>query len=120
MHRVLQITWWPLCPAFAAVVVRLSLDRTCADPYDLIPALTARPATAWPIAGIYLAAHVWMLSAYLLAVDGDNLYPGLKALRRTWSTDTFKVFAMAVILLVEYLPMTVWRLIGVASGCAGA
>jgi hypothetical protein len=48
--RWLDRSWWLLFPAFTALTIRLGVERACAQPYDLLPAVTSNPAWAWPLA----------------------------------------------------------------------
>ena len=74
---MLAATWWFVWPAAAAVIGRLLVDRACGDAYNLLPALAADPRWAWPLALVYVAAHVWFLTAYLVTVAAaGTLVPG--------------------------------------------
>jgi hypothetical protein len=116
LHGVLSTSWWIVFPCFSVLVARFSGERACADPYDLLPALTSTPAGAWPLAIVYVAAHGWIVTAYLITVSrAAQLLPGPAAVRRMWGRDAFKLFAMVMAFAIEYAPMALWRLAG--SGC---
>ena len=107
--------WWAIAPPFAALTVALSRERACAEPYRLLPGVTADPVSAWPIALLYLAAHLWIVAAYLTTIQGTRaLIPGPGGIRAVWGNASLKLLFMLVILIVEYLPMTVWRSVGAA------
>jgi hypothetical protein len=63
--RFLSRTWWAIGPAFVVLVGRFAVDRACADPDNLVPALASRPFVAWTMAAMYVLAHLWLLGAYL-------------------------------------------------------
>ena len=110
--------WWILFPCFVLLVIRLSVDRTCSDPYDLLPGLTSNPVWGWPIAVVYVTSHLWLIGAYLLtASSSDALAPTRAAFRNVWQADYLKVLLMVIAFVVEYLPLTMWRLIGTALHC---
>lgn len=117
-HAALSTSWWIVFPSFSALIVRLSAERACADPYDLLPALTGTPAGAWLLAAVYVGAHAWIVTAYLITVSpAAQLLPGSAAVRRVWGRDSFKLFAFVVAFAIEYAPMPVWRLAGHWFGC---
>jgi hypothetical protein len=110
--------WWALFPAFFALVCRLTIERACADPYDLLPALTSRPAWAWMFAVIYVLAHVWLVSAYLFTVAGSqSLLPSLSDWKAIWGARLSRVWLMLLAFAIEYAPVPIWRLIGAALHC---
>lgn len=118
LRRALGLTWWILFPCFVALVFRLTLERTCADPYDLLPALASSPLSGWPIAGVYVTSHVWLIGVYLLtAASTDSLAPPPSAFRTVWRADYLKILLMAATFVLEYLPVTLWRFIGTALHC---
>jgi hypothetical protein len=116
IQSALSTSWWIVFPCFGALVVRLSAERACADPHDLLPALTGMPAGAWPLALVYVAAHAWVVGAYLLTVSRTaQLLPLPAAVRVVWGRDVFKLLAIGLAFAIEYAPMSLWRL--AASGC---
>jgi uncharacterized membrane protein YhdT len=118
LQRWLIWTWWPVFPCFAAVTLRLVLERACADPYNLLPEATLAPGWAWLIALAYVAGHGWTIGAYLLVVSqADALLPPWRAVRSTWGNATPQLLAMLIVLIVEYAPITLWRFIGARLGC---
>jgi hypothetical protein len=118
-QRVLGTSWWLLCPSFAALVARLTLERSCADPYFLLPNLMARPTVAWPLAMLYLLGHVWTLAAYLSPLGERPETTRTRGIPLAWPrSHALKVWLMTGLLLVEYAPITLWRMIGRLSGCA--
>lgn len=52
----------------------------------------------------------------------DAVLGGLEAprssFRNVWRTDYVKVLVMSIAFVVEYLPVTIWHLIGTALHCA--
>jgi hypothetical protein len=115
IQSALTRSWWVLFPAFAVLVARLAVERTCGDPYDLLAALMPSPAIAWVLAGIYVIAHVWTISAYLVSLDRGELLPGPATMQ--WGK--WKIYAMVGVLAIEYCPATLWRFVGTVTGCAG-
>ena len=110
--------WWILFPCFAVLVVRLTVERTCADPYDLLPALASNPLWGWPIAVVYVMSHAWLIGVYVLtAAFADSLLPPRSAFQSVWRADSMKVLLMAAAFVVEYLPVTLWRVVGAALHC---
>jgi hypothetical protein len=113
------MAWWILFPCFTVLTVRLAIERTCADPYDLLPTLTSNPVWGWLIAVTYVMSHIWFIAAYLLtAASADSLVPPRAAFRLAWGHDRMKVLLMLLAFVLEYLPVTLWRLVGTAMHCA--
>ena len=120
LRRALGRSWWVLFPCFVVLVLRLSVERSCSDPYDLLPGLASNPLWGWPIAIGYVISHAWLIGVYLLtAASADSLVPSRVAFRSMWRADYIKVLLMAVAFLLEYLPVTIWHLVGTALHCAG-
>ncbi|HET7218052.1 MAG TPA: hypothetical protein VFJ02_08380 [Vicinamibacterales bacterium] len=116
--RSLRRVWWPLWPAFLALAVRLGIERGCGDAYDLLPALVSNPAWAWPLALVYVAAHAWIIGAYLVTVSAaGRLAPGLDAWRAMWGRNLATVILMLAAMAIEYAPVPLWRMIMAAAGC---
>jgi len=114
----LKRTWWLLFPSFTVLTVRLDVERACADPYDLLPALASEPAWAWPVALVYVLAHFWAVAAYLLTVSRtQEMVPPVRAWQSVWGTEVAKPIVMAAVLIAEYVPVQVWRLIGTSLRC---
>jgi hypothetical protein len=114
----LRRIWWVLFPCFTVLSGRLIQERACADPYDLLPGLTSNPLWAWPLAVMYVLAHVWTLAAYLVTVKRANtVIPAVHIVRTLWGRDTPKVFMMAAVLFLEHLPLSLWRMIGMSLRC---
>ena len=119
LRRLVGASWWFLFPCFALVVLRLSAERTCADPYDLLPGIASRPVWGGLIAVVYVASHLWLIGVYLLTASfSDSIVPTRSAFRSVWQTDYVKVLLMLIAFVVEYLPVTMWRLAGTALHCA--
>ena len=115
MSAALVRLWWAVFPPFAALTLALARERACAEPYWLLPGVTSDPAFAWPIALLYLSAHLWMVAAYVTTVQSTGtLIPGPRAIRALWGNASLKLFLMLGAFVVEYLPMTVWRGVGAA------
>jgi hypothetical protein len=116
----LRALWWPLWLAFAALTVRLGIERGCRDPYDLLPAVVSNPAWAWPLALVYVAAHGWMAAAYLVTVaSAGSVVPGWRTWRETWGRSVAMVLLMLAALAIEYAPGPLWRMVMAAAGCGG-
>ena len=108
-------SWWVIFPCFAALTLRLSVERACSDPYDLLPALMSRPGWAWPLALLYLLAHVWMLAVSLVTVSrAGELRAGTL---RMWGNHAVKLLLMLGVFVIEYAPVSLWRLIGTSLQC---
>jgi hypothetical protein len=115
---LLRWTWWALFPMFAALTIRLAGERTCGDPYDLLPGVTGDPSWAWPLAVVYVLAHAWSIAVYLTTVSRtQTLLPPARAWRTTWGRDQVKLMLMALALVIEYAPMAAWRTLGIVIGC---
>lgn len=109
-RTVLSRTWWAICPLFILLTARLAVDRACRDPYNLVPALAARPLAAWGMAAIYVLAHVWLLAAYLqAAVAASSLLPSIGAVQRIWGREAWKPWLLVAAMAVEYAPLALFR-----------
>lgn len=118
MNRRLGQAWWVLFPAFALLVARLAAERACANPYDLLPALTAQPALALSMACVYLAGHLWMVATYFVSVEASGRwwpFAGSGSFRDR--QQVAKLALMAGALAIEHAPLGVWRLVGTSLGC---
>lgn len=114
----LMRTWWLLCPSFTALTVRLGVERACADPYDLLPALTSHPGWAWPLALVYVFAHLWVLAAYLVTVShAQEVLPDASAFGAVWGANAVKLVLMIGVLAIEYSPSLLWGLMATALRC---
>jgi hypothetical protein len=119
MTAYVALAWWPLFPSFLALTCRLAIERACAEPYDLLPALTSKPAWAWTFAAVYVLAHAWLVSAYLLTVaSSQSLLPRIRDWQAIWGSQFFKVWLMFLAFAIEYAPVPMWRLIGAALHCS--
>jgi len=56
---------------------------------------------------------VYLLTASCL----DSLAPSRARFRNLWQTDYMKILLMLIAFVVEYLPVTLWRLLGTALHC---
>jgi hypothetical protein len=116
--KALASTWWIVCPVFAVLSLRLVAERACANPYDLLPAVTSNPRWAWPLALVYVAGHLWCLFAYLFTTElAGTLAPGLTMINSVWGRHAPKVWLMVGIIALEYAPMSISRLVGVHLRC---
>ena len=114
----LKRSWWAIFPCFALLTIRLAIARGCGDPYDLLPVATSTPAMAWPIAGIYTLAHVWLACAYLVtAARAGTLVPPQAMWISAWGKSTRSIVLMAGAMAVEYAPIAFWISIGASAGC---
>ena len=119
LRRGLRGIWWILFPCFVLLVLRFTVERTCADPYDLLPALASNPIWGWSIAVIYAASYAWLIGVYIVtAASVDSLVPSRSAFRSVWRAGSMKILLMAAAFVVEYLPVTLWRFIGATLHCA--
>lgn len=115
--RLLTASWWVVFPLFSILVARLAFERGCADGLELLPAFMKRPSTAVIVAGLYLAAYVWVAAACLYSMRrSQRLVPGRNELREIWGADLTKVVALAAVLVVEQIPRRLWTLIMHAFG----
>lgn len=111
-------SWWGLFPAFTVLSVRLAAGRACGNPSDLLPDLSSNPRWAWPLALLYVLPHVWLLGGYLLTASrAQTLAPGMRAVGDVWGRDAWKLLLMAAVLVFEYAPVSLWRLVGAAVQC---
>jgi hypothetical protein len=116
--RWLGRIWWLLFPAFAVLTWRLDIERACANPYDLLPALTTNPVWAWPIALVYVLSHVWIVAVYVTtAVAAGTLRPSIDRWRGMWGRDLYKILVMAAVIAIEYAPLALWRWLGTVGIC---
>jgi hypothetical protein len=67
---------------------------------------------------LYVIAHAWIISAYLVSVDRGELVPRLANISRTWRRDSWRIYAMAAVFVIEYFPITFWTFVGIVTGCA--
>jgi hypothetical protein len=117
IKRLLTLTWWAIGPPCALLVARFSYERGCLDPYELLRPIMLRQTGALLVAGVYVAAHVWLITAAILTARArDAALPWTSALRTAWGPDLWKVVAMAVVLAVEQVPRAVWAWIYRAVG----
>lgn len=111
--------WWLVFPCFTALTCRLAFERVCGDPYDLLPTLTSEPGWAWPLACVYMLAHLWVVTAYLQTVSRTQaLVPTISAFGVAWGAHATKIVLLLGVMLIEYLPISLWRLIGASVRCA--
>lgn len=113
VSRVLSRAWWVVFPAFAVLVARLTFERACADPYNLLPGVMSRPALAMPVALLYVSAHLWVVAVYLHAVNAaGTLWPLRTPSAAMPRVETWKAIALVALLAIEYAPVSLWRLFG--------
>ena len=118
VHSRLRGAWWGIFPCFAALTLWLARDRACGHPYDLLPGVASNPSGAWPLAAVYVLAHIWILTAWVRYVSRSNeLLPPIHALRHAARGEERQVLLMAAAFAIEYAPMPVWRALGRLSGC---
>lgn len=111
-------SWWLLFPVFASLTIRLGVERACAEPYDLLPAVTSNPVWAWPLALVYVLAHLWIAAAFVTtAVGAGTLLPSIAQWRSAWGRHAYKVLAIAAALAVEYAPLAWWQWLGTIAIC---
>jgi hypothetical protein len=80
--------------------------------------LTSNPRWGWLFAVVYVTSHAWLISVYMLtAASVDSLVPARSAFRAMWRAHYAKVLLMATVFVVEYLPVTMFRLAGAALHC---
>jgi hypothetical protein len=116
MIETLKRSWWVIFPAFAALTVRLAAERSCGDPYDLLPVATSNPALAWPLAIVYVLAHAWIAGAYLATAERSrSLVPPITVW--TSSANPFQILLMLAAFAVEYAPAALWASLGAMVGC---
>jgi hypothetical protein len=101
IKRLLALTWWAICPLCALLVARLSYERGCLDPYELLRPIMQRQIGALVVASVYIAAHVWLVAAVIAMVRGQDAW-------NTWKDERWKVIAMAAVIAVEQVPRAVW------------
>ena len=79
---MLMTLWWGL-PAFGVLVLGLGYERACRDAYALLPELTSRVGYAWPLAGLYLGGHCWVVAVYTVTASRTGtLLPSVSRWRR--------------------------------------
>ena len=109
--------WWLIFPAFGAMTARLSMERTSGGASQLLPQATSDPSLAWLLAIIYVAAHWWLLLAYLVTVRRTQmLFPNLRVVRIVWGSESPKLLLLFTAFALEYLPLSMWQAIGVWLG----
>ncbi len=117
-HDWLAVSWWVIFPCVTALVMALTGDRMCGNASDVLPALASNPGLAWPVALVYVLAHVWIVAAYLLTIDrAGEVLPPLRDFRAHWGGGATKAVLMAAALIVEHSPTSMWRLIGAVVAC---
>ena len=113
LRRALAWSWWLVMPAFAALVLRLLVERMCAAPYELLPSVTTVPLLAWALSGLYLAAHAWLAAAWLVtALHADRMLPPWRVVREVWSGRLWVIWLTLAIFALEYGPIPLWRVLG--------
>jgi hypothetical protein len=118
--RALRLTWWIVCPAFLVVVLVFIRERACFDRHYLLPAVSTKPLLAWLIAGIYLAAHGWLVAAYGMTVARTGtLLPRPAQARAIWGGMWLMLLAMLTLFVLENAPGEVWAKIARITGCGG-
>jgi hypothetical protein len=117
--EVLGLSWWLLWPAFSVLSLRLGVERACRDPYDLLPVITSDPRWAWPLALVYVLAHIWFVAVYVITVaNAQSLAPAMRSWQTCWGRDAIKIALMAVALMIEYAPVPLWKFLGSVLFCA--
>ncbi len=119
LKRLLALTWWAICPPFTLLVARFSYERGCLDPYELLRPVMQRQVGALLVASVYVAAHVWLITAVILtarARDATLPWTPMRILRSAWDREWWRVVTMAVVLAVEQFPRVVWAWIYHAIG----
>jgi hypothetical protein len=105
--------WWVVVPPFGLLVSRLAFERACAAPYQLLAEIASQPSFAWPLAVLYLSAHLWAIAAYLVTVERtDTLAPSVRVIRALWGPEAIKLAVTAAVLTVEYASIRLWSLVG--------
>ena len=116
-RRWIARTWWVVFPCFAVLTVRLTVERTCGDSYQLLAQITSRPSFGWLLAALYVSAHWWLLAVYLVTVRRTQmLVPTIAAARTVWGNQSAKIFLLLATLILEYAPVSIWRAVGVRLG----
>jgi hypothetical protein len=117
-RRGLTDIWWALCPAFLVVVSFLTRERACFDRHYLLAGISGRPTLAWIAAGVYVAAHAWIMAVYALTVmDTGKLLPSIGEARRFWGASWSKVVVMVLLFLFEHSPAATWIPLSSVTGC---
>jgi hypothetical protein len=112
LRRALDWSWWLVMPAFAALVLRLDVERACAAPYELLPEITTVPLFAWALSALYLAGHAWLGAAWLVtALHADRMLPPWRSVRAYWIGRTWAIWLTLAIFALEYAPIPVWRIL---------
>jgi hypothetical protein len=120
LQRALRLTWWPICPSFAFVVLAFTRDRACFDRYHLLPGIDTQPALAWLVAAIYVIGHAWLIAAFVSVVlETGELLPRPRAAVAALGSTRWKVAAMVVVMAIEYAPADLWRLLARSAGLCG-
>src|SRR5688572_13453664 len=113
LGRWVGLTWWGVFPVFLAIVAAFTRDRMCLARLTLLPSIATRPTLAWLVACMYLAAHVWLLVAYVAtALYARDLIPNLQVARAGWRRDWRRVLAMILLMAIEYAPASIWVRLG--------
>jgi hypothetical protein len=70
------------------------------------------------VAVTYLSAHLWIVAVWLVTVArSQELMPRFRAYRTVWGTDALKLLLMLSVFIVEYSPVSFWRMVGTSLQC---
>jgi hypothetical protein len=117
IKRVLTLTWWAICPSSALLVARFSYERGCLDPYELLRPVMQHQTGALLVASVYVAAHVWLITAAILTARArDSAVSWSNVLATVWGTNRWQVVTMAVVLAIDQVPRAVWTWVFRAIG----
>jgi hypothetical protein len=107
MWRWARAVWWLEFPAFLVLVLRLSFERGCLNPYELLEPLMRRQSTALAVALVYLGAHVWLLAVLVLLA---RQWPPSRGewLEIMTPERRLQLAGMAGALALEAVPRVVW------------
>jgi hypothetical protein len=77
-----------------------------------MPAAAGRPAAAWLVGTMYVAAHAWLVLAYGVTVSATGaLLPSVRQFRATWAGRWPLVAALAALVAIEHAPAGLWRVL---------
>ena len=103
------MVWWIQCPLMTVLVARLSYERACLDPYELLRPIMQQQAGALGIAAVYVGAYAWLVAASILSARmWHSPAAPHSQLRAIWNQDLTKIGAMAAVLGLEQVPRAFW------------
>jgi hypothetical protein len=98
-------TWYVLFPAFSGLQARLSYERGCLDPHELLQSLMRRQGTAVIVAAVYVSAYAWVTARGVSLVRAGGLTATTLS-RLDWNG--LRVILMVGLIAADQIPRQAW------------